>query len=571
MGRAMLYRLGILSLLATVLLSGCATSSQQPQSGSESAAPAKASTERKWIVISEGRLLDSLVDFGRTDNEAQELVHAGLTIQNQVTLQTQGWMAAELPSIEKGTWKPFPDGTMETIYRLRPGVKWHDGTPLSTKDYVFGREVNLDRQVPFRSRRQVSLMDRVETPDDQTLVITWKQTYPFADALIRQHFFALPRHILEPLYRSGEYERFVNNLYWSREYVGTGPYKVLEFEPGVVMELEAFDDYFLGRPRIDRITVKIIPDTNALLANVLANEIDMTMRDGLNIETGIVARNEWEARGHGQVIFTPVQWSWIGLSPDNPWFDDVRVRRALLHAINRDEISQALTHGLEPVVHFPMSHRRLQFQRADAVATKYPFDPQRALALLEEAGWRRGPEGILLNRNGERFAVDARAEVSELETVQVQAATANYWRAVGLEVNINNLTSRQMQAEENRNRWPGAIWQARNAVIEEWTDRYGNANIPTEANRWEGRNLARWTSPEKEAILQEMDRTLDKRRWEDLSVQFIRVFTVELPYLPLTGGVEVTTFKSRLVGVGPRYESGNPNSRTWNVHEWDLR
>jgi len=517
-----------------------------------------------------GREIDTLGRFGdRPDNETHDIVQAGLVQRNQITFKEQPWMAEEFPSTDKGTWRANPDGTMVTTYRLRPNIKWHDGTPFSTKDFVFGWEVTMDDKTATRDRGEAQLMERLETPDDRTLIIYWNRSNPRADRLFNNQLIALPRHLVEALIRAGDYDRFNNSPHWGREFVGTGPYKVLDFQPGVSAELQAFDDYFLGKPKIDRITLRIIPDNNVMLTNVMTGDVHVTLRSSLTLETGFVAREQWEAMGQGRVIFQPVNWQWVNLSGMNPWFDDVRVRRAMLHAIDRESIVQTLSRGVEAVVHAPIHPNRPQFPAADRAMTKYEYSVQRAEQLLDEAGWRRGTDGVRVNAQGERFIFDARAVATRNELVQLQAATIGYWNAVGARLEVNNLIERVNNSEEYRNRWPGASWASHNILIEDWHDRYHSRTIPTEANRWRTDNVSRWTNPQKDAVIDEMVATLDRGRWDQLVVEFVRLFTQDLPHLPLNYTSEVTSVSKGLVGVHPRNESGGENSRTWNIHDWE--
>lgn len=558
-------------LLLGLTVAACAAPPSPPGAAGSVAAPDQP-RPRTSIVVASGRVLaPPSLPFLQQDTELSDMVHAGLARMNAGTYQLDAWMADELPSIEKGTWTIFPDGTMETTYRLRPGIKWHDGTPFSPQDFAFGQEVQVDRKVPYQYRRQAEYIDRFQIPDDRTLVVHWNAPYRLANSLIRTDLYPLPRHILESLYRAGDYERFNNDPWWIGSYVGIGPYRVAGIEHGVSVQLEAFDDYFLGRPKIDSVIWRHIADAQVTLTNLLADAIDVTVRDALVFESGVSAKDQWEKRGAGQVFITPSSWRWINVNPSHPWATDLRVRQALLHALDRESIVQSLSYGYDRVIEAPMSPFRPQFSRVDAAVTKYEFNPGRAQALLEEAGWRKAPDGILVNGQGERFSIDGRTRGDQQDRLQEQTVTIPHWKAVGVEVMVNNVTSAQYATEEYRNRWPGVFWNGHNLVVEEWANRFGNAAIPSEATRWVGDNVSRWSSPRKEAVLKEMDQTLDRQRWEDLSVEFAILFNQELPHLSLMTSAAIMAVKNGITGVQAVSESGTSNSRTWNVEQWEKR
>src|SRR5207249_3054665 len=125
-------------------------------------------------------------------HQVEEIAHrylVGLDDQSQPYPE----VARELPSGETGTWAIAADGTMETTYRLRSGVKWHDGTPMGADDWVFGWEVDHDPAMPNANAVPVRYIDSVTALDDETLLMHWLQTYPFANALLRRQLSPLPR------------------------------------------------------------------------------------------------------------------------------------------------------------------------------------------------------------------------------------------------------------------------------------------------------------------------------------------------------------------------------------------
>ena len=123
-----------------------------------------------------------------------------------------------------------------------------------------------DRLVP-------DLISKIATPDDRTIVIHWNDLYNEAYAIQYSHVRAFPRHLLPEAFSAGDMKAFANLPYWNKNFVGAGPYRVVEWDAGTRMELEAFKDFTLGRPKIDRVTYKTVEDTNTNLAAVLAGEV----------------------------------------------------------------------------------------------------------------------------------------------------------------------------------------------------------------------------------------------------------------------------------------------------------
>ena len=250
---------------------------------------------------------------------------------------------------------------------------------------------------------------------------------------------------------------FANLPYWNKNFVGAGAFKVVEWDQGSRMELEAFNDFVLGRPKIDRMTFKTVEDTNTNLAAVLAGEVDFCMRSTISFDGAMILREQWEKQGKGKVLTSPASWTWLNLSRDNPWFNDVRVRRALLHAIDRDTMTQNIFKGERIISHFPMGRARKSYKKALATATIYKHDPERAKKLLAEAGWKPGADGVLVNGKGERMEFEFRCTAERRDHEQAQAIIADYWKKIGVRTVIKNMPNRLLNSAENRSRWPGAF------------------------------------------------------------------------------------------------------------------
>ena len=525
---------------------------------------------RKRLVIHGERQVTSLGYHNRRETEHVSMVDAGLVTQNPVTLERVPVLAEELPSVKKGTWKiDTQKKTMITVYKLRPGLTWHDGKPYTSKDFEFGWQIAKHPEFPMPDRLVPELISKIETPDDRTIVIHWNDLYNEAYAIQYTHVRAFPRHLLQEAFAAGDMKAFANLPYWNKNFVGAGPYRVVEWDAGTRMELEAFKDFTLGRPKIERVTYKTVEDTNTNLAAVLAGEVDLCMRSTLSFDGAMILREQWEKPGKGKIYISPASWSWLNLSRDNPWFSDVKVRRALLHALDREAMVQNLFKGEKIVSDVPLSRVRKSYKKALATATLYKYDPETAKKLLAEAGWKPGSDGVLVNSKGERMEFEFRVTAERRDNEQAQAIIADYWKKVGVRTNIKNLPNRLLNAAENRNRWPGAFIGTHNVTVEEWQERFHTKNIPSAENKFALENVSGWNDPRKDAILDELNSIVTPARSEQLQLEFLKMFSDALPHLPLYYSPEVLVAKKGLTGITPRQESGGQNSSSWNMYKWD--
>src|SRR5205823_1633826 len=229
-----------------------------------------------------------------------------------------------------GLWKLLADGRMETTWRIRDNARWHDGAPFTTDDLLFTIAVGRDRELPMFRDATFALLERVEASDARTITATWSQPFIQADTLFTKDLAQpLPKHILEAPYLADK-AGFGQLAFWNSELISTGPFRVSSFTPGSGVLLSAFDDYVLGRPRIDEIEVRFILDTTTLVANVYSGAVDATMGRGVSLDQALQAKENWTS---GQPIMAPNAWVVVFpqlVDPSPAAVGDVRFRRALM-------------------------------------------------------------------------------------------------------------------------------------------------------------------------------------------------------------------------------------------------
>lgn len=474
-------------------------------------------------------------------------------------------LAEERPSVAKGTWKVFPDGTMETTWRLRKGARWHDGSEFTARDMVFAWRIANDSEVPWSRPALARLIRDIDTPDPHTLVMRWSRTFPFADNPEETTLDPLAAHILEPIY-AADVQGLVNSPYWTREFVGLGPYKIASWEPGSHMELRAVEDHYAGRSKLGAVTVRFVTDPNTLMANILSGAVDINMPPtNLTHQHWNTIREQWR---DGEVIQN-LSGTFGFVAPNHrvPPFGDVQVRRALAHAIDRVAVVDAqliprslITDGM--VVPGSEKAKRLK----DKIQV-YDYDPPRAQMLLEGSGWRRGADGMVRNTVGQPFEFEYRAGRSTEAQV-----VADLWKAIGLQPNIV-LPSPALTADlEYQASVKGVESSGFGIGFGMWERRMHSSAIPTAQTRWAGTNRRYYSNPEVDALIDRFVTTLDEGAREEIEGDLLQRVTREAVLAPLYVNSPASVVRKGITGLKPM--AGSPiivanYYNTWNILEWD--
>src|SRR5581483_8336978 len=201
------------------------------------------------------------------------MVNSGFIIVDNAG-NPQPIIAEAAPSIEDGTWKLNPDGTMTTTWTIRQGAVWQDGVPVTSDDFAFTLQLAHDKSLLIFQEAQYDLIDSIETPDPRTVIAHWSQPFIYANLAFGYANdvanLPLPKHLLQTAYEQSDFDHFIGLPYWTSDFVGNGPYKLHEWVPSVHVSFDANDSFVLGRPKIDQVDVLFITDQNTELANLLS-------------------------------------------------------------------------------------------------------------------------------------------------------------------------------------------------------------------------------------------------------------------------------------------------------------
>jgi ABC-type transport system substrate-binding protein len=563
-----------IALAALFLFCVSCTGAEEPSSTVGRPPQSKSQTAKRLVAAIQGnpRMLNNRVDAagaGGTPgvDNLEELVHAGLVSADR-SGRLQAQLAEAVPTIENGLWQLFPDGTMETTWRIRPGAAWHDGVPLSAWDLWFTQDVSQDRELPMFADSANAYIDEIVVPDPSTIVVRWRGPYIEADALwsrLPTHLLPLPQHILGDAYEAGE--NFSDLPYWTDQFVGLGPFVVEDFQRGSHILLRANDAYVLGRAKLDEIEVRFFEDANSVVAGMLSGQVQASLGRGLSLDQALQLRNQWR---DGQIVFSYINWQAMYpqyLDPNPSIIADTRFRRGLLELTDRQSIVDTLMAGLVPVAHVYLSPQDQAYGDIASSVVRYDYDPTKAAQDFLEAGAMRGPDGGFRDFKGDLIPSLEIRTTAQLDTQpKTMLAVADYWQRAGLAVETVVVPSQRVSDREYRATMPGFELARQpndtNALL-----RLHSSQVPLPENGFTGANRARYRGAILDALIERYAVTIPREDRLDALKLVIRHMTDQAIWLGLFYEIDPSLVSNRVKQLGGR---GMTATQSWNATQWDI-
>ncbi|HZT08707.1 MAG TPA: peptide ABC transporter substrate-binding protein [Chloroflexota bacterium] len=487
--------------------------------------------------------------------------------------QPHPYLVDALPQLNTDSWQVFPDGRMDTTYHLRPNLTWHDGTHLTAEDFVFGWKVYTAPNMAQSHGPPYAAIADVTAPDDRTFVIHWSTPYPDAGHLSGrdQQFPALPRHLLQREFESDATDAFFALSYWTRDYVGLGPYKMINWEPGAYIEASAFAGHSGGPPKVSKVRITFIGDRNTALANALGGDVDILADNVIQFGDALTLRREWEPRQGGTVVWTFGTWRGIDIQ-HRPTFVrpqallDLQVRKALIQAVDRQGINDAIYEGVALMADYVVPPLGQFGDAAKNGSVKYPFDPRQSEQLMNAAGYVKGPDGFFTSPAGGRFTVEMKTS-SGPDNEQELAAIADAWRNTGFDITQAVVPVAQTQNLEVRAGYSG-MYLLSTPGGDRTAASYTADNVPLPENNWRGSNRSGWSNDEYTQLAKQFQSTLDVRERLQQLTQMARIFTEDVASISLYFRPQVWAFTSDVRGGGTAPPETDP---AWNMPDWEIR
>jgi peptide/nickel transport system substrate-binding protein len=465
-------------------------------------------------------------------------------------------LCTELPTLENGLARieDRPDGTkgMAVTIKLKPDLAWGDGVPVTAQDIAFTWKLGSDPGSGFSNANPWDRATSVDVIDDRTAVLHLDRVrtdFNQWDQILPEH---VEGAVVARATRPGDY---INGTNYNRAPINPGlydgPYMITGYASGAQIVLEPNPHWAGTKPGFKRIVLRFIENTAALQANLLSGDIDMVAGEsiGLSIDQAMALQKQHPDAFHYE-FRSSLTYEHIDLKRENPLLADVRVRRALLLAMDRQTLVEKLFHGTQPVAATWVNPLSPYY---DASIPVVKFDLAGARALLQEAGWTPGPDGICRNEAGDRLSFELVTTAgNHLRELQAQVLQSNLKNAC-IDVTIKNEPGRTLFGETLKKR--GFTGMAMFAFLSKVTETplrtLGSLQIPTAANNFGGRNYSGFSNTRMDADIAAAEGELDPARQKVIWADMQRIYADQVPVLPLFHRAEPHVTPTWLRGYAP--------------------
>ena len=478
-------------------------------------------------------------------------------------------LCVELPTIENGlAVEELLDNGERGIaitYTLLPDLMWGDGTPVSTRDVVFTIKAGQHPDAGFIGGEQFRRILAIDVIDDRTFTLHIDRiTFDYND----MGLYLLPEHI--EAFNFNKPRDYRNLTAYDTDPTNKGlyhgPYRIAEVRRGAYVKLVRNELWQGRQPAFKQIVVRTIENTAALEANLVSGTIDMLDGAlGLSLDQAL----NFEKRHSNDYIFLyqpTLFYEHIELNLDNALLADVRVRKALLHALDRKTLTERLFEGKQPVAHSFVSPIETMYL---SNVPKYDYSVEEANKLLDEAGWSAMRGGIRHNYQGAplrlEFSTTAGARSREL----VQQVLQSNWRDVGVDAKIINRPARVFFGEDVLRRNYSAMAMFSFVFSPEQSPRrlLHSTEIPSEENNYSGNNFPGYKNPKMDQLIERLEVELDSEERTQIWHEIQRLYATDLPALPLYFQSERHIIPKWLENVRA---TGNASTTTLWVENWTV-
>ncbi len=467
-------------------------------------------------------------------HEIAEYLYVALLRYNK-DIEIEPWAAKSYEVLDQG---------LRFRFTLRKDIKWFDGQPLTAEDVEFTYRLMIDPKTPTAYAENFKAIESFTLIDRYTFEVTYAK--PFARALLTWASLILPKHVLE--------KADLLDTPYSRNPMGAGAYRLKEWEPGRRIVLVANDDYFEGRPNIDTVVYRFIPDTTTMFMELKSGNLDMmtlSPQQYLFQTSGPL----WD-QGFDKFRYLSFSYAYLGYNLRRPLFADIRVRRAMAHAIDKQEIVKGVLLGEGESTIGPYKPGTWVY---DTAIKDYAYDPIEARELLAEVGWKDRDGDGLLDKDGQVFRFTILT--NQGNSLRIKAATIIQFRLrqIGIDVQIRTVEWATFIKEfVNKGRFDALIlgWNILQDpdIYNVW---HSSKAVPG------GLNFVGYENEELDALLEKGRRLIDPKARKPVYDRIQEILHRDQPYCFLYVPMSLPIVESRFMGIEPA-----PAGITYNFNDW---
>jgi len=482
-------------------------------------------------------------------------------------------LAAELPDFENGTLAR--DGSSVT-WIIKPNVKWHDGEPLTADDLVFNWQYASDTATATVSIGSYKDMT-VEKIDNLTARIQFNQPTPFwANAFVGVRGMIIPKHLFEA-YKGDKSRDAPSNL----KPVGTGPYKFVGFNPGDIVRGELNPDYHMpNRPYFDTIEMKGGGDAvSAARAVLQTGEYDYAWN--MQVEDEILKRLETGARGRVHFALggdmehiqlnssdpsTEVDGERSSIKTKHPLLSDPAVREALAHLADRQSVQDHI-YGRTGIATGNFLNNPPRYR---SNTPKTEFNIEKANQILDEGGWTRGPDGIRA-KHGKRLQLVYQTSINQPRQ-KTQAIVKQACQKAGIEVELKSVTASVFFSSDVANPDTFSKFYCDLQMYQTtmpypdpqpFMEQFVSWEIASKANKWQGRNVTRWTSDEYDEAFRAAEHELDPVKRAALFIRMNDLVCAAHNVIPIVNRPKVQAINQKLRAMITSWDNDLSHLGSW--------
>lgn len=555
----MLKKVLFVSLAALVSLSASSFAATKPaakKAAPKAAAAAKVKPSGTLVagMLSDAETLNPIV----SENSSETDILQGL-FDNLFRLDNKANLVPSLCTVVPTKKNGLISADDKTFtFKLRKGVKWHDGKPFTAKDVKFTWEVYLNDKVPVPTRDPFDKITKFQIIDDYTIKMTTKTveaafllgwTNP---GIIPAHYFAglSGENLASALGKGGKF---------SRSPIGTGPFKLKEWKTGSHITLEANKNYFLGAPGLEKIIHKVVPDTNTMVTQLKTGEITMALPQAgdydqvKNIKGLKVTKEPASIYAHMTFNFK------------NPILADKNVRQALAFGFPRQQFIDSFLDGIGSIGTGPISP--LNWAAFEGLEKYFAFDQAKAKSLLEKSGWKMEKDGFRY-KNGKKLAFEICTNSGNKTREAIEATAQQYWKQLGVDLSIKNYEANTLFGDILENmKFDIILFGWVTGSDPDCYTLFHSEQIPTEANDKAGQNYASYINKEVDKLLVQAKSITEREARIPLYKKIQKMVVEDLPLYYLYNYVDIHARPANLKNYKP---GPFTNGRFWNVYEWQL-